>query len=388
MRPSRLIAPVGLAPTFLLLVLLAPVAVAEVVEITGKTTARVTQIQGGSQIQTDYAEQTLPGTATNLPLLSSAHIQTTNESSDVVTSAQCVSLLADPRVGNAVPPNDVGLDIGAYAVDGQTSYEVVGNAVETRRIRITPSEVALNAGETVRIRSLFALAGAFIVVADDADADLTGLEIEAIFSITQKRPNQEPQTRLAGRATWTGGPNATLTLTGSGVINPTMLGSVDLLSPFPDLGVSGVQIARLLPFPVLSFAYEYDVVVDEEFVLELVFGAHVMTVPRNVGVAAVFGLPQRAFNESLREVRGDDGLGEALSNAVATYVDTTGQTRPPVGFPFPWLSGLCGWFGVETALATACLCVAPLGLRRAAKRRRIAPPRSVTGRLFDEPRRR
>lgn len=320
---------------------------ADVLDITARTAARVARFTTSQPAHVSEEMQVYPGAS--LPVTSTARVDRTDNFGNILASAQCTSVFNDQRVTHAFPPTDFGVDIGAFSSDDQTYYEIDGSTQQTRRIRITQAETQMIDGTAIRARSIFGIAGAFIVVGTGDVSDLSGLKVEMLFSVTQYRSSQGDLTRLAGRATLLGGPNRALTLEGAGAINASQFEVIDLLPLVPDLAEQGVGFARAVVFSAVTFQYEYDANVGEEFDLTAVFGARVNTIAADVGAAAIFGLPQVALPETTARTRHDD-MGDKLRLAVESLVDTTGQDLPGGGTTLTPRPTMCGIFGLEFPL--------------------------------------
>ncbi len=322
-------------------------AAAEVLDIRAETRAVVQQFRMGVLAGDDTNEESLPGSTTTVPVIARARLDRLNESMEVTASGESVAMFNDPRVSGAAPPDDVGIDIAAFSLDGETTYSAEGRVLETRMVRFGASEVNLAEGTPARARSLLLIAGGLVLVAQDPNADLTGLELDVQATLTQTRGAGTPQTLLNGSATVIGAADGAAQITGTGFVSPATLLNIQLDTFGIDLEQAEIGVARAVVFPALSFAYEYDFNVGETFELALDFRAAVRTAGANKGAAAIFGLPQVVLGETMRRVRGNES-GRSVERALATAVDTTGSnaTRPPTTIS-PVLR-LCGTLGLES----------------------------------------
>lgn len=348
-----------------------PSTEAAILNVSGQASAQVNQIVGGSVVQTQSVTNSFPPPTTIPPAISNVQIDGLSFDGVVTSSGQCTSVADDSRTSQPVLPfanNDLGLDLGGFSTDGQTSYLVNGSAHQTRLISLSRSETTFPTIGDGRFRSTLSVAGALIVVATSPTPDLTGLELSVHFEVVQKRPNDDATTLLTGAGTLTGGPNGQLTFTGDGVVNAFFYPIINILAIVPSLQDQPFGFLKAVAFPANIFNYEYSAAPDEEFELTASFTAQAKIPPNEVGAAAVFGLPQEVLGEVMARVRNDDS-GVKAQEAIATIVDTSGRTGVGAGLPF---FALCGVLGAESLALTVGVAMVGLWRRRTRSIRRRA----------------
>jgi len=349
---------------------MAPVVLrAAVLDVSGAATAEVSQIRNGSVVQTETVTNSFP-VPSSQPVVSNVRIDGLSRVGGITSSSQCSAVADDSRSNPPVIPlanNDLGLDLGGFSTDGETSYIVNGSAQQTRQIQLTRAETTFPATGDGHFRSTFSVAGALVVVATSPNPDLTGLELTVHFEVVQQRAIGAPTTRLTGSGTLTGGPNGQLTFTGDGVINPLFYPVIDILVIAPGLNGQPFSFVKAIAFPANIFNYTYPAAPNELFGLTATFTVQaIIPATTDFGAAAVFGLPEQALGEVVARVRGDDS-GVQVESAIGTIVDTSGQT--PARFGLPLISA-CGAVGFESlALTTGAALVGTWRRRRGAGRR-------------------
>lgn len=342
----------------------------EVVDVSGRATSEVVQLQGTNEVQTDRSEMFLPGTTTQ-PVVADARLEHQGLGGGTDAAALCVSVLSDPRVSQAVPPNDVGIDVGAFSLDPDVHFRAFGEVLSNRQVRFTSQELSLVNATLVRARSLVYVAGALVIVADDEMKDLTGVELEIRMHLEQARGTSAPASLVDGSLLVRGGPDGAIDLIGDGVIDPSRLLVINVLSTVPDLEQLGIHLATAIVFPAVSFGYEYNTTVGETFGLAFKFSVRVQNLTDRVGAAGVFGLPQVALDNVMTKVRHDDA-GAKLQAGVSQLVDTAGSTPHPGGTTITVLPALCGMLGFESWAL-----MAPAALGGFVWRRRVRGARRV-----------
>jgi len=341
----------------------------EIVSVSGQASSQVTQLRNGEVNHTQSDINGFPIPTPTPPAISNAQIDGLSLDGVVTSSGQCTAVADDSRTSTPTLPfanNDLGLDLGGFSTDGVTSYIVDGHAQQTRVIRFSRSEVSFPTIGDATVRSNLSIAGALVVVSTSPNPDLTGVELSVEFTVVQSRPGSEPTTRLTGTGKLTGGPNGQLTFTGTGVVIPFFFPVLDVLAIVPSLQDQPFAFLKAVAFPANVFSYTYPVAPDQQFELTVSFTSQVKVPTNDVGAVAVFGLPQEALGEIMSRVRNDDS-GVRAQEAIASIVDTTGQTGGGIGLPF---FTVCGALGVESLALTACATLLGAWKRRTVVRRR------------------
>lgn len=333
---------------------------AEVVSIQGHTRAEVRQLENGVAVQSDAAQEGLDLAASPSQALSAASLQAIQLNGIDVAGGAALSILRPQSRGVLGLPNDVGLDISVFSIEPSIHWEASGEAVETRSILLTPAEVGAGAasGELVEFRSRLVLAGTLLVLSTEIGEDLTGTDVGVTFSVVRRGGTLPDATLIEGKATLSGGMNGRLSVESGGVLGNRLLPIVRVPSSVP-----GLPTVRLVVFPGLQLTYEYEAILGQTFMLELVVGAHTRTSRGWIGTAAVFGLPVEGLPEIIGRTRRDDS-GARLSAIIAEQVDTTGRRYQSGGADGGSASGGgCGAAGPEMLLlAPVGWCV--VGVRR------------------------
>lgn len=339
----------------------------EVIEITGAASATVIQSGGGRVIQRDFHQESVPLTRPTPPLVTRSQLDHLLSDGTPVAAGQAVAVLHAPNLTGIGPPNDAGLDLGAFSDDTETSWSIEGTVTEARKIVLHSVELGgdLVPGQVTLTRSSVLLSGVMLITSMDPSMDLSGVEVHFGVSVVKDAAGQETVTLLEGNISLSGGPGGTVVLgSASGVFAD---------APPPVMDFSGLPVllpvVKAIVFAGFELPYEYEVVVGEEFKLEMHVESRVLTIPGGSGAASVFGLPQDGLASVFDRVKGDD-RGHRLAAMIAEHVDTTGEAyldRPPTGgATFPLFLPWCGLLSLETAVVTlgGCCVVLVRGRRR------------------------
>ncbi len=322
---------------------------AEVLAVKGSAKSSVVQFAGVFPIQTDVNQETVPVTKALPPAIARAKLDRLLTDGSITASGQALAIFdqpADPTLG---PPNDAGLDLGAFSDDEFTGWFVEGDVNEVRTVQLTPADISPETinGTVARVRSRVLLSGVMLITAAQTGKDLTGVRTTFSFSVTLRQNGQPDSTPIAGEVTLVGTANGDAQVQNAGgALAGIFLPIVDFTDQIADL-----PLVRALPFAGVNLPYEYEIVVGEPFELELSVRGQVFTTPGGVGAAAVFGAPQEGLGSVLTRVKGDD-RGMKLAEAVSAKVDTTGKAyvntpvdQPSITTYFP----ACGLLGMESA---------------------------------------
>ncbi len=345
-------------------------AVGGVNSIRASVKSEVVQTEDGVVVQTDVADESVPQTSLGPPITAFAQLDRLTSAGVLTGGGRAVSVFQVPNLLGFPAPNDVGMDIGAFAADEFTSWRAIGRFIETRFAVIGPGELPgapLIPGTMVTLRSRVVVSGVLLIAAENQSLDLTGTEVNMQMSVTLRRPGAaEVSIPISGEVKLSGGPNGAFNVLAIGIFQNVSLPLLDLATPIAEL-----PFVSALAFAGLSFDYVYDVAIGEEYELELLFGADVRTTPHGVAANAVFGLPQVQLPQILGRVKKDD-RGERLAALISEQVDTTGRAYADrtgsAGAPVSGLQSTCGVLGTESIslMLTACC----LAYHSAARRRR------------------
>jgi len=344
----------------------------EVTEITGSSSASVVEVVGTSTVQSDFGQVNVPLTAQNPPATSRAQLDRVGPDGQTTAAGQAVALFVQPDLGALGPPNDVGLDLGAFSDDAFTGWIVQGTANETRTIVTSGNNLGGNliVGPVISSRGRVVLSGALIITASDLAKDLSGVEAGLKVRVVMRRAGEAATMLLDGEVTVSGGPNGAVTVSqATGAFAGMFLPVIDFANAVPDL-----PLVKALLFIGMNLPYNYDTGAGGEFDLDLSVSSRLVSTPGGTGAAAVFGLPQDGFGSVLQRIKKDD-RGRQLEALIAQHVDTTGAAyaggESAVGSAATNLFPLCGAVGPgATGLLLAGCFLIVAGRRR---RRRAAP---------------
>lgn len=349
------------------IVIVARGASAEVIGITGSSSATVIQFDGILPIQSDFSQVIIPLTQLEPPAVSIAQVDRYGEDK-LSASGAVLAMFTEPDLTSGVFPNDVGMDLAAFAEDDTTSWFMRGEASETRTIVVKAADAGVDGfmfGATNRGQSRVLLSGVMFLTAREAHRDLTGAEVKLTVLVERREFNRRPTELIRGEVVLAGGPNGAVAIArADGSFSGTVLPVVDFTNAVEELPL--VQ-AVLFAGTELPFEYEFDVGLPFELVLTVTSEAR--TIPGGVGASAVFGLPQANLPAVMQKIAKDD-LGTRLATAISDRVDTTGASYQGGG-PGLLFPGLCGAGAVELG-ATLCLCLGMIGARRRARQTRRA----------------
>jgi len=343
-RRFRALTAAGLALAFV------PPLRAEVTRIVGSAKAMVVQFDGSNPLQTDFNQVSVPDTRTEPPALARARLDRHSDTGQLTASAEAACVFVPPNVTNFGPPNDVGLDLGAFSADATTQWYVEGAASEHRTVIFNQRDTGGQAffGFPYRAHSRLMITGALVIAAEKPDADLSGVRVNFSFSLMLRAPSGSTTTPLSGSVSFVGGPNgATQTKDVSGNLAGVFLPVFSFVNE-----VSDIRNIRALVFPAVNLPYEYQVRIGQEYELELQVRAELYTKGEGVAAAAVFGLPQDALPAVMGRVKLDDS-GAEIADLIAGEVDTTGQSyvggSAEVPLRLSQALPLCGVLGMEAA---------------------------------------
>jgi len=331
------------------LVVCAAPAMGRIIDIRAVVTSEVRQTENGSETQSDFAQESVPSGAGGLPVTALAKLDGRTTDGLVTGGAGVFSVFNPASLTGLGIPSDVGLDIGVFSGDPTAAWFAQGGVTETRSVVLSAAELgpAFAEGTPARVRSRVVLAGILMLTAFDPLDDLTGVEVNMQFSVTQHGTSAGSTVLISGEAMLRGGPNGTVEVVRTGELSNMLLPIIDLPGPITDL-----PFEKAVIFPGLTFPYEYDVVAGEPFELELLFGADIRTSPGGIAATAVFGLPPVELPTVFAGAQRGD-LGTRVAAAITDRVDPTGvayvSTAPePAVEPVPDRNSLCGVLGMES----------------------------------------
>lgn len=356
---------------FAVVAFLAGPALGTIVDVNGRISSTVTQRVHGSPVAVDTKAASFASSQpVDLPLVAIAKLDGAAHEGLIDASGECSSVFDDGRTSQSFLPfarNDLGMDLAAYSSDGVTTFVVEGLSEQRRTLRMEGYEANFPTLGAAKFKSSVSLAGALIVAAYDPSVDLTGVELQVGVVVKQTRASGEVIERLNGTLILTGGPNGALTISATGAISPALFPLIDVVNLVPDLADTGLFFVKAVAFPAIAFPFQYEALQSEQFDLTATFTSRITSNTSNIGIASIFGLPQTTLGNVMARTRNDDS-GVRVQNAIASIVDTTGQSGGRPQLPF---FGLCGALGIESAAALmAMFAVGASRIRRRSAARR------------------
>jgi len=320
---------------------------AAILSITGNASARVVLYGNGVPTESDFSENSVPGTVPTPPAVATARVDFFDENGDLSAGGTALSLFENPNLSGFGNPNDVGFDLSCFTDDDQATWLVQGSASETRLIVLdAPANTGgVPTGGMATATSNIVISGVLVITSLNPDLDLTGVEATFNISVIQRTSDDETVEVAAGSLVMGGGPGGTVSIReATGVLAPIAPPVID----FSGLVVS-LPVVNAVIFAGTQIPYSYQFVPGEEFELELNVSSQVRNIPGGTGAAATFGLPQDGFGDLLASVKEDD-RGHELEAIIAEQVDTTGAAYVNNGPGLPFLFPFCGAMGIEAAI--------------------------------------
>ncbi|MBK8267564.1 MAG: hypothetical protein IPK83_04370 [Planctomycetes bacterium] len=189
-------------------------SIGEVIGITGSSSATVIQFDGILPVQSDFTQVIIPLTKQDPPALSIAQVDRFG-GEKLTGSGSVLAIFEQPNLAAGGIPNDIGMDLAAFAEDATTGWFLRGEASETRTIVISAADAGadnLSFGTTNRGRSRVVLSGVMFVTSQDSTRDLTGTEVKLQVRVERRQFNQRPVDVVNGEVVLTGGTNGTVTV--------------------------------------------------------------------------------------------------------------------------------------------------------------------------------
>lgn len=348
-------------------------ASADVLDVTGEATAQVIQLYQGAQVQTDFSRDAVPTITNVLPAVAEALLQETTTENDTLALGRVRSILLEPNLSGVGNPSDVGIDLGAFADDNSTSWQINGQVTETRTIVITPREAGVNmrVGSQETFRSRILLSGIMLISSQSEATDLSGALVNLRVAVVQRFPDEEdrePVSVLSGSVSLAGGTNGTAHVgLAGGCFEGLSLPIVEFPSVLPEL-----PVVRALIFTGLQLPYEYNAVVGRSFVLELLVTVDLATVPGGMGAGAAFGLPPEGLASVFSKTKGMEAVGPQLTAMIAEKVDTTGKAYAEAEQATTSAFSLLPACGVSVPFAAAVTAVCLIGTNVRRRRPKLA----------------
>ncbi len=321
----------------------------------------VQELIDGTAGSVNSDSEQLDAGSSNLPLVASGGLTSTDLDGVLVATAHGLSEFADPTRLDEPNPEEFALEVGCFSHADAVAYSVNSVAEEARTVVFTtpgsslaPSEITFGLDGTRAVESRIFLSGAVIFWSTEPGLDLSDMLSE--FHVTVTRDD-------TGASLF----DTTLTISGSGTddVQPAATGPIRFeVIGLDDLAEEGVDDGTLailesvertgtlivVVIPEQEHVYTYTVRANQPFVLRAEFSALVRNAPGGTGVAAVLGRPFENLADFI-----DEGLpgvnGTALQRSVnsataARVIGLVPAAAPPTSRS---AKGLCGTFGLESA---------------------------------------
>ena len=292
-----------------------------------------------------------------LPISATGNLLTTDLNGVLLATGQGLSVFSQPNLVGQNNPEEFALEVGCYSNSDTVSYEVDGQADETRTLLfategnpLAAPDLGFGFGSTRLVQSRIFLSGAVIFWSDDPTQSLADMVAELTVNVI----------RLDTGATLF---STGLTVSGlsAGSAIPTTAGPLQFdlisLSELASDGVDAASIAILeavrddgtliiVAIPDQQHAYTYTVTADEVFDIQASFQVRVQNVPGGTGVTATWGRPFAELTDFVDQgLPGVDGL--ALQKAVNRAVERRAIQNVISSQTVTTPGGLCGALGVE-----------------------------------------
>jgi hypothetical protein len=344
---------------------------AEVREFSATVSSEATELVGGEVTDTNSAFESFPeGTTGALPMTANAGFTHEDETGSVVAEGRAVTVFSDPRLSEAVSPEEFGLSAVAYSVDPSVSYVAKSLSTETRRIAFTPADLGMADGTAIQVQSTFFLDGTLALWTEAGVSDLGSVDAQMTLRVEQTRATTGTTTVLEANLGLVGQADGTAVANAGGALvldNTVVLSLSDVVT---DLGVVHVMF-----IPQIAIPYSYDATVGEEFTLKATIEVTATDQPDGRGAAVVLGGPLDVLGDLVNDVS-----ESALGDQFADTLDQTAAVANDPLIPFPASDGgiqiiplsdagpdgdpfqllglflpTCGLFGVETLVGGAAM---------------------------------
>ena len=347
---------------------LGPSAQGAIIDIDAAVSTTVQElIDGAPGSVTSDAEQ-LDGGFSDLPLLASGDLVSTDLEGVLVSMGQAFSGLEDPTRLKQPNPEEFGVEVECYSNADSVSYSVISSASESRTVVFTtagsslaPPEIDFGLGSRRTVESRVFLSGAIIFWSTDAELSLDDMLGELTVTVTRDD---------TGAVLF----ETALTVAGDGVENvePVSSGPIrfDILE-VEDLTQEGLDqetVAALeelagtgtlviIAIPQQEHAYTYTVTADQPLVITATMSTRARNIPGGTGVAATFGRPFENLADFIEQgLDGIDGAGieRSINAKSARSIGLVESQDPSTSRP----QRLCGMLGLESAALLALSLVA------------------------------
>ncbi|MCG3132213.1 MAG: hypothetical protein FLDDKLPJ_03046 [Phycisphaerae bacterium] len=294
-----------------------------------------------------------------------AELATSDVDGRPLAAGRAVSILADPRASMSGNPGEFALEAGSFSNDARIAYQINAAAIERRDTRFTAADFAFAGPGRIPpdVVSTVFVSAAIVFWSTTAESDLTQTQAELSVVVRDSRA-VEPV--LSFRRLYVGqadggvlqieaedagvvGSSATARILDLEALRASEAGEAAALAEQADrLGLTTFVVVLI---PLQSIAYQYDVDLNRDFVLEAEFSLAVTGAPTGTGVAGVMGRPFAGLSD-LFEASAAEADGAGIQKSVNSLLDAAGDdaAERPAATPIG-----CGLLGAETLLSAALM---------------------------------
>lgn len=334
---------------------LAAGAPAEIISISGRVEATITEHLSGSSGRSETSTRSFP--ANPLPLQVLADL-TTGEGA-FPSAGAVASQFADPNNTLLANPEEFAINLTLNSVSPDVTYSGVAITEESRVVQFATGELGagIGPGELGTARGRLFLDGALAIIAADSSRDLTGSTVRLSLTITRSTEGQSDETAFFGAVEIVGDSGGGVSVNSEGDL-PTRSLILTNLGRFSD----NFGVFHVLIIPNLQVDYSYTAVIGAPATLTATVRIDAADSPDNVGVAGVLGTPVGTLSQVLALTNGPDAASKTVDLLQRERENPTGQAAFPEQ-PAPLFGG-CGLFGLEALLGLLGLTGWKLASRR------------------------
>jgi len=351
-------------------------ASAAIIDIDATVSTTVQELINGVPGSVTSDEDGLNADSSNLPLTASGDLMSTDLQGVLVSMGQAFSAFSDPTRLDQPNPEEFALEVGCYSNADSVAYLVTSTATEWRTVVFTtegsslaPPEIDFGLTRTRTVESRIFLSGAVIFWSTEPERNFDDMTSD--FSVTVVRDDTnatlfDTTLRISGEGTDQPG------VTTTGPIRSEIVELDDLLPEGVDAdtiaileGVEREGTLLVVVIPPQEHPYAYTVRANDPLMLRAEMNIRVRNAPGGSGVAATLGSPFENLADfiepGLPGVNGkalESSLNAVTASRAIGFVASTGSSAHRSG------PGLCGVFGVESAVAVVLCLLMMLGRSR------------------------
>ncbi len=323
---------------------------AAITDASGRVESSVEQTSGSTGQIIDQAFEETPGTTTILPATANADLDITTPTA-VQGYLSSVAAVNVPGTNSPADVNDFSMEASGLSLLADRGFGCSAKATQHREITLSATELNLDSGTQVQVRSDFVIAsGVLMMTFTDGPSDAVG---RVDFTIQQEDAEGSRQV-LSGSLDVSLDENGMLQIVATGGLDGVLPITVDMTGESSD-----IASAQMVLLPAVTIPYEYLAVVDRPFTLTAQVDVSATAASGDQGVSAFVGRLPHFFADQAVDLLGVDYGSDldmlgASSQARAAGIRVTDQITPV-------RSGLesgCGSFGLEALLGGLLLSAA------------------------------